>query len=195
MRITLPQVLACAPSNVAVDNMVERLAALRVSCAPPLGAADSRKRGSEGAGSSTRLLRVVRLGHPARLAPGVLAHSLEARVRSAEGTGIVEDVRKELASLGAQYRRARGGAERKAIRAEERQLRSEIRKREERVVAQILRGADVILATNTGAATKALRRSMLPPSSDGESGGGAGSEAFFDVVVIDEVAQATEVSW
>lgn len=191
----LVQVLACAPSNVAVDNMVERLASLRIAChSSTFSSAESRRRGGDATGPATRPLRVVRLGHPARLAPSVLSHSLEARVRSAEGTGIVEDVRKELASLGAQYRRARGGAERKAIRAEERQLRSEIRKREERVVAQILRNADVILATNTGAATKALRRSMQPPSSDGESGRGGGTEAFFDVVVIDEVAQATEAS-
>ena len=113
---------------------------------------------------------------------------------NAEGTGIVDDVRRELAALNGQYRKARGGAERKAIRAEERQLRSEIRKREERVVAQILRNADVILATNTGAATKALRRSMQSSHDSATSSSGS-PERFFDVVVIDEVAQATEASW
>ena len=111
------------------------------------------------------------------------------QVRRAEGTAIVEDVRKELAALGAQYRKARGGAERKAIRAEERQLRAEIRKREERVISQILRGADVILSTNTGAATRVLRKS-LQPERDGTLSSSGTVEKFFDVVVIDEVAQA-----
>jgi len=115
-------------------------------------------------------------------------------VRDAEGTGIVEDVRRELAALGVQFRKARGAAERKVIRAEERQLRSEIRKREERVVWQILRGADVVLATNTGAASKALRRSMQHGRDESTSSSGT-AERFFDVVVIDEVAQATEASW
>src|SRR5205807_6723558 len=51
-------VLACAPSNLAVDNLVERLVAAGV--------------------------RPVRVGHPARVLESVLEHTLEARVRSEE---------------------------------------------------------------------------------------------------------------
>ncbi|HWE24021.1 MAG TPA: AAA domain-containing protein, partial [Myxococcales bacterium] len=51
-------VLAAAPSNLAVDNLVERLAA---------------------AG-----LDPVRIGHPARVLPAVLEHTLEARVHEHE---------------------------------------------------------------------------------------------------------------
>jgi hypothetical protein len=72
----LVQVLACAPSNVAVDNMVERLALMQV----PLAEGDfvATGKGSRRGGRS-RPLRIVRLGHPARLASGVLKHSLEAQ--------------------------------------------------------------------------------------------------------------------
>src|SRR4051812_7931271 len=50
------QVLAAAPSNLAVDNLVERLAAAGVDA--------------------------VRVGHPARVLPAVLEHTLEERVRA-----------------------------------------------------------------------------------------------------------------
>merc|ERR1712078_63193 len=56
------RVLACAASNVAVDNLVERLARARKG------------------------LKIVRVGHPARLLPDVLAHSLEAQVLRSDST-------------------------------------------------------------------------------------------------------------
>jgi hypothetical protein len=114
------------------------------------------------------------------------------QVRVADGTSIVSDVRKELAALEGQIRKARGG-EKKALRIEERQLRTEIRKREERVVASILRSADVVLATNTGAATKSLQR-VIMRAPEGSAASGDAAQHYFDVVVIDEVAQATEAS-
>jgi ATP-dependent RNA/DNA helicase IGHMBP2 len=52
------KVLACAASNIAVDNMVERLACQKV--------------------------KLVRMGHPARLLPQVLDSALDAQVCSCE---------------------------------------------------------------------------------------------------------------
>ena len=64
------QVLAAAPSNLAVDNLVERLVAAGLGC--------------------------VRLGHPARVLPALLEHTLEALdrgARAARGSprGLVEE--------------------------------------------------------------------------------------------------------
>lgn len=167
------RVLACAPSNVAVDNMAERLAA--TAC------------------------RVVRLGHPARISAAVVPLSLEAQVHAAEGTAIAQDARAELVTLEGQIARTRDRAARRALRGEERALRAEIRRRETTVVMDILRGADVVLTTNTGAATKVLRRActMSDAGAATTAGGGGGAAATFrpfDVVVIDEVAQAVEVA-
>lgn len=53
------KVLACAPSNVAVDNLVARLA-VEVKGQP---------------------LRIVRLGHPARVTEDVLKHCLDACIQ------------------------------------------------------------------------------------------------------------------
>jgi hypothetical protein len=167
------RVLACAPSNVACDNLAERLAA---------------------AGT----VRLVRLGHPARVAAALQRHSLDAQVRAAEGTSIVRDVRAELAAVAKQARAPRvSKPERRALRGEERRLRGELRAREEAVVTGVLRSADVVLATCTGAATRVLRRALLPspPAAGGASGGGGGAVTRgFDVVVIDEVAQAVEAA-
>lgn len=64
------KVLVCAPSNVAVDNLLERLYNHR--------------------------LRVVRLGHPARAAPELQPLSLDARIQGSDEGGLVRDVYKEL---------------------------------------------------------------------------------------------------
>ncbi len=64
------QVLACAPSNVAVDNLVERLVAGKA--------------------------KVVRLGHPARLLHSIQKYSLDALLDSSDGAKIVQDVRKDM---------------------------------------------------------------------------------------------------
>eukprot|EP00913_Durusdinium_trenchii_P011168 g10489.t1 len=64
------------------------------------------------------------------------------------------------------------------------ELRTELRQRERRAVAEVLKHTQVVFATCTGAATlhRELRRSGV------DSGG-----AVFDVVVIDEAAQALEL--
>ena len=71
------RVLACAPSNIAVDNLVERLAKIR----------------------SPRKLRVVRLGHPARVLPQILGQTLDSHVNRSEETKIIAGLRKDLGQL------------------------------------------------------------------------------------------------
>lgn len=191
------RVLACAPSNVAVDNLLEKL------YAPAGGAADSSSRSGKGSSS----VRCVRLGHPARLSEVALAHSLEAQVSADERSSVVADVRKELNDVYKSLRNARDGATRRELRAEQRRLRTEVRKREENVVASIVKEADVVLCTATGAASKTLFRALAVPApgaeaaailAGGGAGGGSGGVATvfrgFDVVVIDEVAQGMELA-
>ena len=63
------KVLATAPSNTAVDNLLDKLAA---------------------AG-----LKVVRLGHPARVDRQLIRHTLDAQVSRDETMEIVRDMRRE----------------------------------------------------------------------------------------------------
>ena len=76
------RVLACAASNIAVDNLVERLAS------------SSGGKASSSSSSSATALRVVRLGHPARLLPQVLENSLEAHVLRSDNSSLAKDCRK-----------------------------------------------------------------------------------------------------
>lgn len=64
------QVLCCAPSNVAVDNLVERLAQCKA--------------------------KVLRLGHPARLLESIQKHSLDAIVAQSANADIIADIRKDI---------------------------------------------------------------------------------------------------
>lgn len=146
------RILACAGTNVAVDNLVEKLAAAH--------------------------LRVVRIGHPARLLPSVLEHSLEALVARADSARVTNDIRRELDRAHRRLHRSRDRQERRSRRAELRDLVRELRHAERRAVQEVIRGADVVLSTAVGAAESSL----------------AGED--FDLVVLDEASQTIEpASW
>ena len=138
----------CGPSNTSVDNLVERLA--------PHG------------------VPMVRLGHPARLLPAVLDHSLDVLTRTSEAAALVKDVRKEMDAAQARAKKTRSGAERRGLYGEIRELRKEYRERESRCVGRLVQGSKVVLATLHGAGGYAVRHER------------------FDVVVVDEASQALE---
>lgn len=142
------RVLASAASNIAVDNLTERLAA----CG----------------------LRVLRLGHPARLLPSVLEHSLDAQLEASEASRIAADFRREIELEYRRLRRTRDWSERRALKGAIARAKASLREIEERAVHGILDRADVVLATCAGAGDEVL----------------AGRE--FDTVVLDEAAQALE---
>lgn len=122
------KVLACAPSNLAVDNVFERL----------LNAGE----------------RAVRLGHPARVLPELRAHTLDLLVEEHSDVRLARKLVKEAMGL---FRRAdrRTRArpepgERRETREEARSLLADARRLELQAVDQILNQADVLCATTTG---------------------------------------------
>ncbi|XP_076848340.1 DNA-binding protein SMUBP-2 [Brachyhypopomus gauderio] len=119
------KVLCCAPSNVAVDNLVERLAKSKA--------------------------KVLRLGHPARLLESIQRHSLDAVLAQSDSTNIIADVRSDMDKAFGQMKKARDKGHRSSLRREISELRKELRSREEMAITQILTRASVILATNAGA--------------------------------------------
>ncbi|KAL2920015.1 Vacuolar protein sorting-associated protein 41 [Polyrhizophydium stewartii] len=124
------RVLVCGPSNISVDNLVERLAKCK--------------------------LDIVRVGHPARVLDQVLQHALDVRVRSSDEGKIVNDVRREVDKTLQSISKSRNKAERRQMYQDVKALRGELRAREKTVVETIMRNAQVVLSTLNGAASRML---------------------------------------
>uniref|UniRef100_A0A0K3CMZ8 DNA helicase n=1 Tax=Rhodotorula toruloides TaxID=5286 RepID=A0A0K3CMZ8_RHOTO len=122
---------------------------------------------------------LTRVGHPARVLSGLTRHTLDAQSSSTDSSALVEDIKKEIEELENKLRNGSGktrirGSERKKMWEEVRELRKEFRKRQGGIVSEVVSKAKVVLATTHGAGGRSLDRFE------------------FDVVIIDEAAQATE---
>ncbi|MFN8494762.1 MAG: AAA domain-containing protein [Caldilineaceae bacterium] len=127
------RVLVCAPSNLAVDNLFERLLA-----APEL---------ATGA-------QVVRIGHPARVLPALRDQTLELLVENHPDMKLVRKLTKDAHALRAQaakYTRAKPApGERRELRQEAKAMLVDARRIEEHLVERVFNAARVVCATLTG---------------------------------------------
>ena len=147
------KVLATAPSNTAVDNLLEKLVS---------------------AG-----LKVVRLGHPARVDRQLTQHTLDAQVSRDETMEIVKDMRRESEQYfrkAGRYTRSQPprGAKQEMYK-EGKRLRQDARLLEKTVVDWVIDRADVVCSTNS------LNTHLL-------------GDVRFGLAVIDEACQCTEPS-
>ncbi|QEG41931.1 AAA domain-containing protein [Roseimaritima ulvae] len=121
------RVLACAPSNTAVDNLLERLVAM--------------------------LPNVLRVGHPARVFEALRGHTLDELVDNDPSTDVIRDMRREVQDLVRAASRGTRGRDahhrRRELFAEAGQLRGQIRSLERSIIRGVLDRADVICTTTT----------------------------------------------
>jgi ATP-dependent RNA/DNA helicase IGHMBP2 len=122
------KVLATAPSNLAVDNLLERL--LRVG------------------------VKAVRLGHPARVSPELREHTLDLLVENHPDLKVARKLIKEarvLRNQASRFTRARPQPGAKyEMRQEAKELIADARRIEDMVVAELLDGAQALCVTLTG---------------------------------------------
>ncbi len=148
------KVLASAPSNLAVDNLVERLVAAGID--------------------------VVRVGHPARVLPAVIEHTLDQKTQAHPQARIAAELVEQAMRLrlDARKRKQRRGpgrfSEARAQEREARELLAEARELEDRAEVAVLERAQVVLATLTGIESRALEGRR------------------FSLAVVDEATQAVE---
>ncbi|KAI5080557.1 hypothetical protein GOP47_0003740 [Adiantum capillus-veneris] len=143
------RVLATAPTNAAVDNLVEKLASSN--------------------------LNIVRIGNPFRVAPAVSSKSLSAIVESKMASFQKEFARRR-ADLRADLRQCLGDDDlATGIRQLLKQLSKSLKHKEKEVIDDILKNAQVVISTNTSSGEPLVQK--LPA---------------FDMVLIDEAAQAVE---
>ncbi len=148
------QVLVCAQSNATVDLVVEKLADLD--------------------------LKVLRLGHPARLTAEVIENSLDVKISKHAFFKELKDIRKraeEYKRMGQQYKRHFGREERmqrQLIMKEARMLREDADRIESQITEDLMDRAQVIACTLVGSTHYLLKDRM------------------FRTVFIDEASQALE---
>lgn len=122
------RVLACAPSNLAVDNLLERLLA---------------------AGE-----KAIRIGHPARVMPELREHTLDLMVESHPDLKLAREWTKEAWNLrrqaGRYTRSAPEPGARREARDEAKRLLQDARKLESQLVDYLLDSSTVVCATLTG---------------------------------------------
>lgn len=128
------KVLACAPSNLAVDNLLERLVAQGENC--------------------------VRLGHPARVLEGLRQHTLDYLVDEHHDVILARKLVKEAFALfrkASRYTRAKPepGA-RQELRQDARSRLADARRLEAQATEAILHRASVVCATTTGLDSQVL---------------------------------------
>ena len=121
------KVLACAPSNTAVDNILEKIAPM--------------------------IRSVVRVGHPARVFESLRDHTLDELVDNDPSTVVVREMKREIEQLvRAANKDMRGHDARRRKRemfAEVGQLRGQVRAMERAVIRGILDSANVVCTTTT----------------------------------------------
>lgn len=131
------QSLVCAPSNAAVDLLVEKL--------------------------SEQALNVVRIGHPARVTEQSLSKTLDARIASHDHFKELRALRKKMEQVRSQafkFKRNFGYAEqqeRNLLRQEAKALKADADVLEFYIINDILNTSDVIACTLVGASHPMLR--------------------------------------
>lgn len=122
------KILVTAPSNLGVDNLLEKLLA---------------------AG-----LKAVRLGHPARVMESLRPHTLDYLAEKHEDARLAQKMMKEAGVLFQQARRYTRSAPprgtKQALFAEAKSLMADARKLEARAIERVLDEAPIICATTTG---------------------------------------------
>lgn len=121
------RVLACAPSNTAVDNLLERL--VKHKC------------------------NALRVGHPARVFEELRDHTLDELVDNDPSTAVIAEMKREVQELMRAAERSSRSSDarrrRRELFAEAGKLRGQIRSLERSVIQHVIDSADVICTTTT----------------------------------------------
>lgn len=148
----LPQVLVCAPSNAAVDLLVEKL--------------------------TERNVATLRMGHPARVDEQILSQTLDAKIANHDSYKDLKRLKKsidEFVKMGKKYKRNFGHEERMQRRRyfeEADRCRDEAKSLEDYIVYDIFQSVQVIACTLVGAASNYLKGMNFPVVFIDEAGQG-----------------------
>ncbi|CAG99853.1 ATP-dependent 5'-3' DNA helicase HCS1 [Kluyveromyces lactis] len=150
------RILVCGPSNISVDTILERL-----SKVVP---------GDE----------LLRIGHPSRLLPQVLSHSLDVLSKKGDSGMILKDIMKEIDDTIASVKKLKSSRDRKKGWQEVKALRKELRQREKSGLINIILKSKIVVCTLHGSSSRELLSAYDLQSK------------LFNTLIIDEVSQSLE---
>lgn len=150
------RILICGPSNASVDIILERLSKIIPHN------------------------EFLRIGHPARLSPLTLSHSLDILSKSGDVGAISNDIKKEIDEIILKLKKMKGYKNRKDAWKEIKGLKKELRKREEKVIKDLILGSRIVVSTLHGSSSQELCHVYEY------------TDHLFDTLIIDEVSQSLE---
>lgn len=128
------RVIIAAASNLAIDNIAERLVNLK--------------------------LPITRLGHPARVLDSLSRSTLEYQLNTSDESEIIRDLKKEinenLVKLSAQGKEKLRGKARASVYQDVQALRKDYRQRERGHTKNIIKSARIVCATAHGSGSRQL---------------------------------------
>ena len=165
-----PQVLVCAPSNAAVDLMVEKLL--------------------------DRNIATLRLGHPARVDDKILSQTLDAKIAAHDSFRELKKVKKsaeEYRSIAKKYKRNFGHEERKQRKQlfeMAGRLKEEAAQLEDYITYDVFQQSKVIATTLVGAGHYAMKGRSFPVVFIDEAGQGMEPATWIPVLKAGKVVMA-----
>ena len=162
------KILVVAPSNIAVDNIGEKL----IQYKSTLSSKDS---------NFNLEFDLCRIGHPARLLPSVISNCLDTKVENSDNTQFVKKVKREIDKIKRELQKIDYKEKEKkfALKQELKDKKEDIKGSYKNTVFDIYRKANIILSTCVSSGENYLN---LAISKDNP----------FDYIIIDECAQGTE---
>ena len=162
------KILVVAPSNIAVDNIGEKLIQYKSKLS--------------GKNSNINLnFDLCRIGHPARLLPSVISNCLDTKVENSDNTQFVKKVKREMDKIKRELQKIdyREKEKKFQLKQELKDKREDIKGSYKNTVFDIYRKANIILSTCISSGENYLSMAIS-------------KENPFDYIIIDECAQGTE---
>ena len=167
---SFPQIMVCAPSNAAVDLLVERLIDQQIS--------------------------TLRLGHPARVDDKILAQTLDAQIAQHESYRDLKKLLKsadEYKQLGRKYKRNFGHEERlqrNRLLAEAGRIKQDAETLRDYILDDVFHKTQVIACTLVGASNQALKGMRFPVVYIDEAAQGLEAATWIPIMKADKVVMA-----
>ena len=162
------KILVVAPSNIAVDNIGEKLIYYKSILSSK--------------NSNINLnFDLCRIGHPARLLPSVISNCLDTKVENSDNTQFVKKVKREMDKIKRELQKVDYKEKEKKfqLKQELKDKREDIKGSYKNTVFDIYRKANIILSTCISSGENYLNLAIS-------------KENPFDYIIIDECAQGTE---